>query len=66
MDIHECLTSGKQIHPSINEICFNHYKLNRINNRKDLDNINQEIKIKIEYNYKNYFIYPYRTKNYDF
>ena len=41
MDIHECLTSGKQIHPSINEICFNHYKLNRIINRKDLDNINQ-------------------------
>lgn len=58
LSIHDSKCSGKKIHPSIHELCFNHYKLNFNNewNKYKIvkDNINEGILTKIKKNYENY------------
>jgi hypothetical protein len=58
LSVHSCQTTGKKIHPSIDELCFNHYKIDfskHYNKYKIMEsNINQTILQKIQNNSKNY------------
>ena len=56
--IHTWNGTGKEYHPEIDELCFNHYKIIEPSNTK-INNINNKIKQNIERNSKNYIIKSY-------
>jgi len=62
VDIHYCKTSGKIIYPSLDVICFNHYKIdlkNPNNPSKIMMNMNRQIVEKIKANSANYIVLNY-------
>ncbi len=59
LGVHHCKGNGKLIRPPLDEICFNHYKLNLHSNYKEINNINNKIFQTIENNSKKYIINNY-------
>lgn len=58
VSVHKWTGKGQEYHPQINELCFNHYKINDTSNTK-INNINNKIKQNIERNSKNYIVKSY-------
>lgn len=68
LKVHTCKTIGKFFFPDINELCFNHYKINFSNpwNKFKIikSNINENILKRIQNNSKYYFINKFKKNIY--